>query len=36
MAETGADHPGIDPDDVLQITRGILSASFEELDSAGD
>jgi hypothetical protein len=36
MAETRADHPEIEATDFLAITRSMLSAIFEELDSAGD
>jgi hypothetical protein len=36
MAQTRVGHKGIDKADLIPITRGLLTAIFEELDSAGD
>jgi hypothetical protein len=36
MAQTGDGFAGIEATDLLRVTRGMLSAIFEELDDAGD
>jgi hypothetical protein len=36
MAQTRVGHPGIGQSDLIPITRGLLTAIFEELESATD